>query len=83
MCINRDIFSALVKFLPPYKINVLLFAPPLTVAAKACVGIIWGLCNRKEGNCREKPNLLLYAKYVFYAEIRPDLALIHFLFFPY
>ena len=44
--------------------------------------IIWGLCNRKEGNCQEKPNLLLYTKYVFYAEIRPDLALTHFLFFP-
>ncbi len=44
--------------------------------------IKWGLRNRKGGNCREKPNLLLYAKYVFYAEIRPDLALIHFLFFP-
>jgi len=45
--------------------------------------IIWGLCNnRKGGNCWEKPNLLLYAKYVFYAEIRPDLALTHFLFFP-
>jgi len=33
------------------------------------------------GNYQEKSNLLLYAKYVFYAEIHSDLALIHFLFF--
>src|SRR6266542_2210184 len=43
--------------------------------------VIWGLCNRKRGNCQKKPNLLLYAKYVFYAEIRSDLTLTHFLFF--
>jgi len=42
----------------------------------------WGLCNRKGGNSREKPNLLLYAKYVFYAERRTDMALTHFIFFP-
>ncbi len=33
---------------------------------------IWGLCNRKGGNSREKSNLLLCA----------DLALTRFLFFP-
>src|SRR6266542_5141382 len=43
--------------------------------------VIWGLCNRKRENCQKKPNLLLYAKYVFYAEICSDLALTHFLFF--
>jgi len=42
---------------------------------------IWGLYNRKEENCWKNPNLFLYAKYVFYAEIRSDLALTHFLFF--
>ena len=43
---------------------------------------IQGLCSRKEGNCQEKSNLCLYAKYDFQAEISPDLALTHFLFFP-
>src|SRR3990170_676567 len=43
---------------------------------------IWGLCSRKGGNCREKSNLCLYARYDFWAEISSDLALTQFLFFP-
>jgi hypothetical protein len=37
---------------------------------------------KRGGNCREKSNLCLYAKYDFWAEINPDLALTQFLFFP-
>jgi hypothetical protein len=42
---------------------------------------IWDLCNKKGGNCQGKSNLCLYAKYDFWAEISPDLALTQFLFF--
>ncbi len=37
--------------------------------------------QQKEGNCQKTPNLLLYAKDAFQAELYSDLALIHFLFF--
>src|SRR6266498_5837329 len=63
-----------------FAVHIFLNLASIYFIEKSC-HIIWGLCNRKGGNCREKPNLLLYAKYVFYAEIHSDLALSHFLFF--
>src|SRR5205814_1662628 len=36
---------------------------------------IWAFCNRKGGNCREKPILHLYAKYDSWAEICPEIVL--------
>src|SRR2546423_2909364 len=36
---------------------------------------IWAFCNRKGGNCREKPILHLYAQYDSWAEICPEIVL--------
>jgi len=41
----------------------------------------YGAFAIERGKTAGKNHLLLYAKYVFYAEIRPDLALTYFLFF--
>src|SRR6266480_2461291 len=43
---------------------------------------IWAFCNRKGGNCREKPILHLYAKYDFWAEICPEIVLTQKKIFP-
>src|SRR5581483_100755 len=42
---------------------------------------IWGLCNRKGGNCWKKSNLYLYAKYDFQIEINSELILTQKIFF--
>src|SRR5437762_195188 len=44
--------------------------------------IIWAFCNRKGGNCREKPILHLYAKYDSWAEICPEIVLTQKKIFP-
>src|SRR5436305_9810343 len=35
--------------------------------------MLFAFCNRKRGNCREKPILHLYAKYDSWAEICPEI----------